>query len=257
MHLSRVAAARGPRARCVLSSAVLLLAACSGERREEPQPLLGANVIGRGAAALTGSSNRPYMVRDINTDAALSSAPSDFIVVDGKLFFVAEDRTSGRELWTSDGTEAGTVRVKDIRPGPGASSIEQLTNVDGTLFFAASDGTSGKELWKSDGTEAGTVLLDVLPGPDSSSPTGLTNVNGTLYFSAIDPTGGRELWKTDGTASGTLRVKDIWPGASSSTPAILGEFDGTLFFSATDGTSGRELWKSDGTEAGTVRVKDI
>ena len=32
------------------------------------------------------------------------------------LFFAAEDNEHGKELWKSDGTEAGTVMVKDIYP---------------------------------------------------------------------------------------------------------------------------------------------
>ena len=76
------------------------------------------------------------------------------------MFFTAGDGAHGPELWKSDGTEAGTVLVKDIHPGAGGySSPSSLTGVGGTLFFAADDGTHGSELWKSDGTEAGTVLV--------------------------------------------------------------------------------------------------
>ena len=102
---------------------------------------------------------------------------------------------SGRELWKSDGTEAGTVRVKDINPGSASSDPRDLTNVNGTLFFSAYDGSSGRELWRSDGTEAGTVRVrDIFTGSDSSAPYDLTNVNGTLFFSAADDSSGAELW---------------------------------------------------------------
>ena len=47
-----------------------------------------------------------------------AAALSDLGDVGGTLFFTADDGIHGRELWTSDGTEEGTVLVKDIDPGP-------------------------------------------------------------------------------------------------------------------------------------------
>ena len=91
-----------------------------------------------------------------------TSLPSFLTDVNGTLFFTANDGTTGDELWKSDGTEAGTVLVKDIFPGaigriPFSSSPNFLTDVNGTLFFNANDDPTGNELWKSEGTEAGTV----------------------------------------------------------------------------------------------------
>ena len=201
----------------------------------------------------------PQLVTDLNRGAGGGSDPGELTEVGGIVYFTAETPTTGRELWKSDGTEAGTVRVKDIWPGtwPGTygSGPNSLTNVNGTLYFVADDGTSGSELWKSDGTEGGTVRVkDIRPGSAPSDPFDLTNVNRTLYFSANDGASGRELWKSDGTEAGTVRAKDIRPGSDESYPRYLTNVNGTLYFVADGGTSGRELWKSDGTEAGTVRA---
>ncbi|WP_445735939.1 ELWxxDGT repeat protein [Mariniflexile sp.] len=181
------------------------------------------------------------------------------------LFFAANDGVNDYALWKSDGTEAGTVMVKDINPTTQPTSLGRLININGTLFFGASDGVNGYELWKSDGTEPGTVMVkDILPGSQGgfSSNMPMANVNGTLFFVGNNGYGNRELWKSDGTESGTVMVKDIFPGdngfaSNASNPYQLTNVNGLLFFGANDGVHGPELWKSNGTELGTVLVKDI
>ena len=151
---------------------------------------------------------------------------------------------------------AGTLLVKDILAGAGASNPANFTVVNGNLFFTASDSVNGTELWRSDGTAAGTMLVKDIRA-DSSFPTNLTNVNGTLFFTANDGVNGIELWKSDGTAPGTFMVKDVRPGNLGSSLSNLTNLNGLLFFWADDGVNGIELWKSDGTETGTVLVRDI
>jgi ELWxxDGT repeat protein len=126
-----------------------------------------------------------------------SSWPSGLTQVDGTLFFAANDGSHGWELWKSDGTEAGTVLVKDIWPLEDRSSLDEyprvMAGMNGLLFFAARDGRE-KELWQSDGTEAGTVLVRDINTFASSYPEELTPMEGTLFFRANDGWHGRELW---------------------------------------------------------------
>ncbi len=185
-------------------------------------------------------------------------ALSQLTAASGRLYFTADDGSSGVELWASDGTASGTVVVKDIVPGAGSASPTQLTSVNGSLFFVVNDATTGAQLWKSDGTTAGTVQVATF-GPTSVNQqiSWLTNANSLLYFVADTSSSGREFWKSDGTAAGTVQVADIASGTGSSEPSQLTNVNGTLFFVANDGRTGRELWRSDGTLEGTLRVTDI
>jgi ELWxxDGT repeat protein len=207
----------------------------------------GALSPGRELWKSDGTTAGTVIVKDIFGGTG-QSFPSNFININGTLFFRATNGSGagqkGYELWKSDGTDAGTVMVKDINPGTGNSNPDSLTNINGTLFFTADNGTNGRELWKSDGTDAGTVLVkDINLGSGSSSSNNLVNVNDTLYFSADDGINGRELWKSDGTTAGTVMMKDINPGSGSSSPALFTNVNGTLFFKADDGTNGLELWR--------------
>lgn len=206
------------------------------------------------------------LVKDINSfPLGPNSSPSEFVEVGSTIYFAATisgdtriPDASGRELWKTDGTESGTVLVKDIRPGVEDSNPANLINVNGTLFFTATNGVDGTELWKSDGTASGTVMVQNI-GPDNSgsNPRLLTNVDGVLYFAANNGVHGEELWVSDGTESGTRMVRDINGGPWSSAPGEFVRFRGLLYFAAIGRLNGRELWKTDGTTAGTTMVTSI
>jgi len=69
-----------------------------------------------------------YRVKKINPLA--STSPTSLVNARGSLFFMANDGAAhGTELWRSDGTEAGTVLVKDITAGSGSTDINLLTPV--------------------------------------------------------------------------------------------------------------------------------
>lgn len=186
-----------------------------------------------------GTEAGTVLVKDVEPGAG-SGLPNGVwhgAVVDGTLYFGADDGVNGYALWRSDGTEAGTVLVKEV-------ANDALTPVGSTFFFIGGDAEHGGELWKSDGTEAGTGLVkDISPGPQDSYLDELTAVGDRLFFRADDGVSGSELWTSDGTEAGTALVRDIKPGPAHSSPYGLTHIADTLFFTADDGVNGRELWK--------------
>lgn len=194
--------------------------------------------------------------------------PCCLVAVGDLLFFSAGNQAAGLEPWVSDGTEAGTHLLKDVRSGMGDSFPKNLTDVAGELYFTVGDTSNGFALWRSDGTEQGTVLVRRLSpetfNPFDKSPEQLTSAGTKLFFVAFDAQAGNELWVSDGTEQGTRMIKNIalgfYAGTTKPNDSLIADImpfgDGVLFI-ADDLTHGRELWYSDGTEGGTVMVKDI
>lgn len=184
--------------------------------------------------------------------ASTSGSPSELTNVAGTLYFAAQDRKHGFELWRSDGTRRGTRMVKDIRPGRTHTQLGSLTAVGRTLYFVADDGNHGPSLWRSDGTARGTRMVkDIVPGAVHVGAGGtnigsLTDVAGTLFF-VVGADVNSQLWRSDGTEAGTSMLEEV-PMAYVDLTAV----GRTLYFSGSTG-----LWRSDGTASGTVLVKKL
>ena len=184
-----------------------------------------------------------------------------FIRLGDQVLFSAVDSAHGQELWKTDGTETGTMLVKDVTTGPAHTGLIPVGSVNGVAVFGNDNEPFG--LWRSDGTEAGTTLLRA----DATFSDSLDCVPGVvigdeLLFTAFDDVHGTELWASDGSAEGTRLVRDIMPQTingepGTSRPSELVAIGDRAFFAAHDDSSGRELWASDGTETGTFRVRDI
>lgn len=137
------------------------------------------------------SGGEPVPLAEFDTSFNPFELPK-FTPAGDRLFFVAPAGT-GTELWTTDGTSAGTRRVSSIGSRP--STLEGLVAAGNRIFFSADDGEHGRELWESDGTEEGTrMVFDLNPGGFSSNPTHLTVSGGYLFFSADDGETGVEPW---------------------------------------------------------------
>ena len=203
-----------------------------------------------------GTETGTVLVKDIRTGSTSSfsySPKPQFTNANGILFFVVDDGINGSELWKSDGTDAGTVLVKNINAGSVSSHPNHLKYINGIVYFSAVDGTNGNELWRSDGTSAGTYLLqDINPGAASSNPFYFEAYSNQLIFFASSG-----LYKSDGTSSGTTLISSTVNHELDDSPIKFIDYNGSLYFSGYTPGLGSELWKTNGTSAGTVLVKDI
>ena len=199
-----------------------------------------------------------------STKAKFSYDDSYIETSNNSLFLAGRTETNGSELWMTDGTDEGTLMIKDINPGVENSDIRLMAEINGLVFFRASTSEYGRELWVTDGTEIGThIVKDIVPGSGGSG-FGFEYIvkNNLLYFIVDDGLHGSELWKTDGTEIGTVIIKDInaLPGGSSlinTEGQYLINTGQTILFTAFDGVNGYGLWKTDGTESGTEMIKLI
>ena len=215
--------------------------------------------------------------------------PSSGVTMQGNFYFAGTRWDTGRELWRSDGTAAGTYLVADLTGGVLGSVPSYLVGSTSHIWF-----TAAGSVWTSDGSLAGTraiaagignnpfsavvlgnrVLWPVRVGStyqllshDGSTATPvllgtygqcreLVASGGRAYFVAEAAATGFELWHTDGTPAGTVLL-DAAPGVAGTDPAkLVADGAGGVWYLGTD-HRGRELWRSDGTLAGTGMVADL
>ena len=172
----------------------------------------------------------------------------------GRLYFTHDGGAGvGFELWSTNGTAAGTGMVRDLYPGsgteyPNSGSPYWFACVDDRLYFYGRS-ESGMTLWRSDGTPAGTLPVYTFGPYGEELAIGPSPYGHGMFFGVRANYKG-ELWASDGTPGGTQKVKAL--------PYDLDSYYGMLvagyhaYFTVRDNQS--NLWKTDGTAAGTVPV---
>jgi len=100
------------------------------------------------------------ILKDIDVGAG-GSWPADYtedwepVVVGNALYSVADDGINGKELWKTDGTEAGTQMVANLATGSASSNPTNLTAIGDWLWFGATNTaghTSGLQIYRTNET---------------------------------------------------------------------------------------------------------
>jgi ELWxxDGT repeat protein len=205
----------------------------------------------------------PLRVMDGDDPEPVSCPAPNAVTLGNKLLFTARTLEAGTELWSTDGTAAGTTMVANLNTTLNFNLRERgsqpcyLTVFRNRVYFSAStigDGRSEPVTpWSTDGTAAGTT-----PFGDFFDSTTFVVYNNELYFRAnANGTVGNQTWKTDGTPAGTRPLVPA-TGSTDRFDAIpLGTTNGKLIlslpiFSDPLVPSGYKLWSSDGTTSPPV-----
>src|SRR5205814_7955202 len=161
------------------------------------------------------------LLKDTNVDQPSGTLRTLGSINDGAIF--AEENGSGLQIFSSDGTSAGTklLAAMDTATDDAPRAIATVGN---TLYFRATVGFT-TSLWKTDGTQVGTFKLNNVLPSDVHAVLG----NELFFFATEQPAaaGGRvALWKTDGTIAGTVRVSNDIGSAGTAQNQALAAFNG-------------------------------
>jgi len=221
------------------------------------------------------------LLKDIFTAhrSSLTEDASDYFEIgktNGKLVFRAasdyvnpttDTTNKNYELFVSDGTEAGTMLLKDIYPSGSSFPNSFFTFRDKVYFSANTGGQDGEGMWVTDGTNAGTTLVKNVRFRafynNLQHPNAIEIDPQHFIFAADSTYINTNLYISDGTPEGTYTIKDFNPTGivSMTSHAAPGHFtpvaNGKVVFSASTDALGREIYVTDGTAAGTFLLKDI
>ncbi|WP_375743505.1 hypothetical protein NR800_36050 [Corallococcus interemptor] len=179
-----------------------------------------------------GTTAGTRMVKDL-TPGVENSYLTHLAASGDRLIFFKETydasaSTTRYELWRSDGTASGTVRVRDFGTSVDVSYLDAKQG--NALLFFVRELQGATSLWRTDGTTAGTFALKRLDAGPDTYPNDVRTSGALTLFKLEESSGLSELWKTDGTAGGTVRLASF---GSTRAMRVLGALGSSAYVTTT------------------------
>lgn len=179
--------------------------------------------------------------------------------VGNEFFMTIKTDDNTLQIWKSDGTDSGTVLVKDNISIWNTPSFQGSVN-NNFIFTIQVPSTNNVKVWRSDGTDVGTFALTGEIDGNGSGPTGTSdlsqyvNFNNKLYFITR-----YFLYETDGTTSGTNSIASVWNAQNNlvSFGDVI-ELNDKMYFSFfSKNLKKLSIYESDGTTGGTSEIYTV
>jgi len=228
-------------------------------------------LIGNELYEYNNIDNQIRLIADINIgekSSSVSRKPPASYVYQNKLYFQADDGSTGYELFVYDSVTDTVKLAADIYPGSKSSNPRGFTFYNGFMYFSANNGINGDELYMFDSlSNKANLVIDNYTGYFYyiKGPSELTVYNNKLYYRGYARYGGYELFEYDGV-SNNARLIDIFPGSwtnadgyffNHSSPSGFKVYKNKLYFSATTEATGNELFQYDGVTDSVSLVADL
>lgn len=181
---------------------------------------------------------------------------SDSIAINNKVYVALESNLTCCEpdLWATDGTSAGTVRIDSnegyptfhLQPSsllPFGDSVALLTDTE----------NQGVQLSLVNTTTNALTILATASGASFGST--IATMDSFILFLSGTPNTGQQVWRSDGTLPGTAMVVGLGAGVQFSQLGqniVMTRVGDRAIFQGENAQNGPQLWSSDGTAQGTV-----
>ena len=204
----------------------------------------GTEELIRSDGTLHGTIN----IKTLRTGSAPRAFDNPAVVLDERLYFIANNGVHGNEVWATDGSGDGTFMVADLNTDDPASDTERdIRNmmVFRNELYLSAIGNDGKWSLYKQSDRGFTKVIDIDPIIYS-----VATEDKLLLFTDQSLTGSNtQLWITDGSAQGTHEVLDLETGNGMVSVAVVNEI---IYFSTMEGG---DLWRTDGTTCGTFKIE--
>jgi ELWxxDGT repeat protein len=208
-----------------------------------------------------------WLVVDINPQPGVGSDPEYPGLMNGQLFFSADDPTYNvpgwhrYDIWQAGTTPDSARRVLTQSGRVIHAQFYPVFSGEGYVLFGGNaDDCSQSGIFRSDGTPGGIQLILDTTG-QINIPTMYKAINDSIVFftDQLDQgTGERfhQVWRTNGQPGGA-QVLARMPADSDILGYDANLWHGAVYFPVWLGTYQSQLWRTDGTPAGTYAVASV
>jgi len=197
-----------------------------------------------GHQGLWSTDGRPESTAFLPVPCTACDFSGPLVAVGGSRVVLRDDSS---QVWSSDGTAAGTRLLSAVGPfDPEVVFPDDTPAEAGSVVFAA----HGTELWRTDGSPAGTRRLATFPSNvpfDAAFFRVAEAGTATFVFTRIGNV--PSIWAVTGGAARLVAVSE--PDGGSANAGDFAAFRDRLAFTACDSESS-SLWKSTGSAESTV-----